>query len=81
MEVEHMDELKPCPFCGGEAKLSKRDVEPQGDPWYGSKVELFPECQNCACVKFDKYWHEGFSDRDEAITAWNTRATPPHKDG
>ena len=68
-----MEKLLPCPFCHGEAKVVKRDVEPQGDPWYGKKEEIFVECDNCGACLFDQYFHEGFLTESEAITAWNTR--------
>jgi hypothetical protein len=71
-----MSDLLPCPFCGGDAKVVTRDVEPQGDPWYGSKVERLVECDSCACTMFDRYWHEGFHDPEAAIAAWNRRAPP-----
>lgn len=67
--------LKPCPFCGGDnVHIVKREVEPQGDPWYGVKEELFPMCDDCGCCLFDGYFHEGFVNREAAISKWNTRA-------
>ena len=69
-----MDKLKPCPFCGGGAIVSSRDVEPQHDSWYGKKVEMFAQCVKCGCCLFDEYFHEGFISEDEAIAAWNRRA-------
>jgi len=76
--TQDMPELLPCPFCGGEAEVIKRDVEPQGDPWYGGKDEQFPACKKCGCCLFDEYFHEGFYEEDykkplRAIAAWNTR--------
>lgn len=81
-----MTVLKPCPFCGGEASVVKQDVEPQGDPFYGTKMETFVKCE-CGCCLFNGYFHEGFYDgfaspdfieeqtaEQSAITAWNTRA-------
>lgn len=68
-----MNELLPCPFCGAQPRLVKRDVEPQGDPWYGKRVEEFIECE-CGCCLFDGGFHEGFYDaEDRAVRAWNTR--------
>ena len=68
-----IEELKPCPFCGGQAQIVERDVEPQGDSWYGKKMEKFVECLNCGACLFDECFHSGFCSLDEAATAWNTR--------
>ena len=66
-------ELKPCPFCGKTPKIVNKDVEPQGDPWYGSKCEDFILCE-CGCCLFDGAFHEGFWKIDErGIQAWNNR--------
>lgn len=74
--------LLPCPFCGGPAEIVKRDVEPQGDPWYGKKVELFVECKDCSACLFDGYFHDGFYDEEKAVAAWNRRTSPvPPQDG
>jgi Lar family restriction alleviation protein len=69
-----MNDFLPCPFCGGQAEFVKRDVEPQGDPWYGKKIEEFVECQGCSACLFDGYFHDGFYDKAKAIEAWNKRA-------
>jgi Lar family restriction alleviation protein len=66
--------LLPCPFCGGEAVVERRDVEPQGDPWYGRKMEIIVICGTCAATLFDQCFHEGFTDNAAAIAAWNSRA-------
>lgn len=67
-------ELEPCPFCGGTPRIVTRDVEPQGDPWYGRKDETFVLCGCGACL-FDGDFHEGFYDAEtRAVAAWNTRA-------
>lgn len=76
---KQFEDLLPCPFCGGEAEIITRDVEPQGDSWYGRKDETFPACTVCGGVLFDEYWHEGFWEEDDkpnarAIKSWNTRA-------
>lgn len=66
-------ELLPCPFCGGTPKIVERDVEPQGDPWYGRKIEKFVNCACGACL-FDEQFHEGFYSDEKAVEAWNRRA-------
>lgn len=68
--------LTTCPFCGGLPCLTERDVEPQGDSWYGKKLETFVLCDCGACL-FDGAFHEGFYDpQTRAVEAWNRRAEP-----
>lgn len=55
------NELKPCPFCGGEAKI--RDYShPDLDP----EIDVF--CTNCGGQTFV------YETVGEAIEAWNRRA-------
>ena len=54
-----MTELLPCPFCGGEAKVTTR----RG--MYQAQVG----CTRCNCRL-----HEWFRSKAVAIEAWNTRA-------
>ena len=54
-----MAELKPCPFCGGEAKMANTDIG--GWPVY---------CINCPC-DYGRYW---FATKQKAIEAWNRRS-------
>lgn len=51
------EKLKPCPFCGGEAKL-----------YYTEFYEEF--AVQCTWCKADRY---GYPTEQEAINAWNTR--------
>ncbi len=57
-----MNELKPCPFCGGE------DVK--ANTWtIGITMELYDvSCTSCRCTSA---WH---SKKSKAIAAWNRRA-------
>ena len=72
------NELKPCPFCGGEAVLyhqSSKYTEHDGDFVYcfrgcGGRTKLF-ECYN-GTVKTHK------ETEQEAIAAWNRRANDEH---
>lgn len=60
------NELKPCPFCGGEAKV---DCAPRS---YGTVV-VYAFCKECGaqseefCARYD------ICAKDEAINAWNRR--------
>lgn len=65
-----MTELKPCPFCGGEAEFYPAACIEKG--WYIATVQ----CVSCAaqvCSKpgLDRAEQEA---NESAIQAWNTRA-------
>lgn len=69
-----MTELKPCPFCGGEAEIIEAD--------YGMyKTGYAVYCRKC-CLKLgvtgrlgETYeWSPVFDTEAEAIAAWSTRA-------
>lgn len=62
-------ELKPCPFCGGEAccSPSTESDEPERED-----REPLLWGVGCGCTAFVGPW----STEAEAIAAWNTRATP-----
>lgn len=69
-----MTELKPCPFCGGEAELRS---EYSSDSGYWFRVD----CNNKGCMgltkrpSWDQVCSTGWRDiEQEAIEAWNTRA-------
>lgn len=54
-----MSELKPCPFCGGEAS-----VEIKWGNWF------LVRCNNCPC-DLGRSW---FPKKRQAIEAWNRRS-------
>lgn len=56
-----MDELKPCPFCGGEAEILTAESMHGGN--------LYGVMCDCCAGRADVYDTEA-----EAIEAWNTRA-------
>ena len=66
----HSDELKACPFCGGEADtlFDFRDRQDStGDEWV--------QCKKCSASS-EKF--AAYSDaKEKATLAWNTRASTP----
>ncbi len=58
-----MNELKPCPFCGGEAELYGVPHIPKG--W-----DFIPRCKTTSCCGRQA---KKYSNRETAIAAWNHR--------
>lgn len=54
-------ELKPCPFCGMDAKII-READEDGDRFY------YVYCLGCDSAT------AGYGTREESIAAWNRRA-------
>ena len=65
-----MAELKPCPFCGGEAELKKYMCSLGNDGYY------VVECKICGAkgkaIRNTSFISE--NDEKRAIEAWNRRA-------
>ncbi len=60
-----MEKLKPCPFCGGEAKVYSVNI---------FKAEIYVKCQTCNSRTLT-YKGGHFGDTKYlAIQAWNRRA-------
>lgn len=61
------EELKPCPFCGGEAQRDSNNAHngDRMDDWEWFAVY----CPNCGCAHTPP-----FKTTYEAIAAWNRRA-------
>ena len=57
-----MNELKPCPFCGGRAKIVRHDE------WGWFQYEVY-------CEKCDASFNAAFSSEEAAKNCWNRRAT------
>lgn len=73
-----MAELKPCPFCGEVVELEKRPLWNGSHGYYGC-YEFIIQCKKCGCkINMDKndtvYYSEDVA-RDNAIEAWNRRAS------
>lgn len=58
-------ELKPCPFCGGEAKASFTTTDPNNEFAFG-----WIGCQECRCFINYRNNKRGLN---EATAAWNRR--------
>ena len=59
-----MEDLKPCPFCGGEANVIDH---------YNDDGSVSVGCDNDTCLGFSGLgWL--YKTEAEAIAAWNTRA-------
>jgi|24BtaG_2_1085350.scaffolds.fasta_scaffold18961_3 Lar family restriction alleviation protein len=63
------EELKPCPFCGGEMQIYD---SPLNDTVSESYRVYMPQCKNDNCIAGDDGYY-GKSPED-AIKAWNRRA-------
>ena len=58
------DELKPCPFCGGEARA-----------FYSEEGGTFDvQCQRCGAIPFIGSRTSEIRTLDGVIAAWNARA-------
>ena len=73
-------ELKPCPFCGGEAKLREHGNGYDGNGWFIASYEV--SCERCR-IYFDfesrfilkngqpEFLQNGY---EKVVEAWNRRA-------
>lgn len=62
-----MDKLKPCPFCGGKVSVTYNSCSKSYNFWHKSK--------NCAAVEPIRFDGCKLKSLNEAIDAWNRRAT------
>jgi hypothetical protein len=71
-----MNNLKPCPFCGGEAKLCDNSISDcvydpitlaEIDCTYEEPDTFWVNCRECYAMTL------GFDTEKEAIEAWNKR--------
>lgn len=61
-----MRELKPCPFCGGEAEIGHSNL-------FSGKMASYCECNNCGATGEYFDVSSKYSSDDKAIEAWNRR--------
>ena len=59
-----MDDLKPCPFCGGEAELKKKTDKFLPDRYY-------PSCTVDHCIGRNRTIY--FPSAEKATREWNKR--------
>lgn len=62
-----MNNLKPCPFCGGEAKIADEHQWISGVNNGGISKYIY--CLKCNCRTSSFYW----DDRKTMIRTWNKR--------
>lgn len=75
------EELKPCPFCGGEASpngVIRRSSSPDCRWSDGTECleAFYCNCMKCG-VKNGGALSGGYQTRENALTAWNARAESP----
>ena len=70
-----MAELKPCPFCGGEAKVwcEFESYETISGNTYDERNLYRAGCVECG-ISYSAYWEEQL-----VVDLWNTRT--PQKEG
>lgn len=67
-----MTDLKPCPFCGGEAEFSLGKTG-DGDDWH------YLECSECEAMgPRVKYADHNIAVKEALAEAWNTRGGESH---
>jgi hypothetical protein len=85
--TENASELRPCPFCGGRARITCRDAEGnvqpaeyEADPWSGLRYAIEHTIEGDAVGECPIAAHADdggevgtflYESRDEAATAWN----------
>ena len=62
-----ISELKPCPFCGGKAKISEMDI---GDCNPKTYYSVSCGTEGCWVYENQDYWED---DTKEVADRWNTR--------
>jgi hypothetical protein len=65
------EKLKPCPFCGGEARITIHEVDQKPFMYFTRRYAILCDWNNGGCGA------EGLHSKikEEAIQAWNKRYT------
>lgn len=82
-----MPELKPCPFCGGMAKIVQCDYEGnirseeyESNPWSGLGYRVVHESDDCPISTGEDGYNLIYDSREEAESHWNRRADECDRD-
>lgn len=73
---EAMPELMPCPFCGETPRMNHKSAGIYGDAIPDVQGMSYPESFSIAC-RNGHMAHVSKKTKDEAVSAWNTRAAKP----
>lgn len=83
-KLREKDELKSCPFCGGDVFIHSYTPLPNTLGWYpleygdgsGKCYQVFCKDSDCQCGR-GQLDVVGYYTQNIAIQRWNTRPTPP----
>lgn len=86
MEMTNSREMKPCPFCGGEAIVELKDIGSGPSRMFSQTHEV--KCKKCG-ANTGKQYHTRFYREDgkfivledgyaQAVSDWNRRAEDAH---
>lgn len=73
------EELKPCPFCGGDKfQFDCKYTDTDGDELFGYKIT----CKFCFATFYNTEWNTDPCEAKQAIIdKWNSRAYESEEDG
>lgn len=64
------EKLLPCPFCGGEAHIMKKECLSNGFVSYGISHSMF---EHANCILAGQSFDAVSESEEQAIRAWNKR--------
>ena len=66
------EDLKPCPFCGGDAEICSHYFEEEDMTLWQVRCKERPYAVEHPCYTADSFI--SFDNKEKAIEAWNRRA-------
>ena len=73
LEVKELEEIKPCPFCGGDAKMEESSYCRPVEGW----LQYAISCEDCGCEmlgeSINPYQEEPEKATESVIAKWNMR--------